>query len=174
MAQVAIGDTSTGSADANFLDISHIVASGESLFVGVVLEVTDPAKEVLSVTWDQGGLDQTALTKFAEFSPTTGALRIEVWQLANPVAKTATIRTVIEASNTQKFGVVAVSSTNTNKITPLKGAVTDEGTNTSGSVIVNQNDEDLAFVFAAHGTTGGNFTAGGGEADSDHRESRGE
>lgn len=166
VSQVTVADISTDSCDANTCSVTHVVASGDNyLVVGVALEVTDSTKEVLSVVWDQGGLDQTSLSLFNAFSPTHGKLRIEVWRLADPVAKTATIRVTLEGGNTQKTGVVAVSLQNADTGgTPLSGWVTQQGTSSSGSVSVTQSEKDLAFCFAVHFSTG-TFSPGGGETE---------
>ena len=165
MAQVIVGDTSPGSADANILDITHIVASGESLVVGVLLEVTDADKEVDSVVWDQGGGDQASLSNFTSFNPSSGKLRLEVWRLTNPVDKTATVRVTIKNSNNQKICAVCVSLSNVDGTTPLEGADTEGGTGTSGSVSVTQEADDIAFIFAGHFQPDDAFGIGGGETE---------
>ena len=165
MPQVTVADISTGSADANTLDITHIVATDEVLVVGVVLEIVDAAKDVLSVTWDQGGGDQASLSNFTVFSPTHSKLQIEVWRITNPVAKTATVRITIEGGNSQKIGGVCVSLADVDTTTPLEGAATDEGTGSAGSVSVTQEADDLAFCFAGFNQTGGTFAPGGGETE---------
>ena len=162
MGQVSIADISTGSANANTTDVTHIVAAGEGLIVGVLLEVTDDTKEVDNIAWDPGG-DNQALTFFSAFSPTHGKLRLEVWRHTGPNAGTQTITVTIEGGNSQITGVAAISVTNMDLTTPLGGAATDEDTSTSGSVSVSQDVDSLAFCFAGHLQNADAYTVGGGE-----------
>lgn len=159
MAQVAVADVSFDSADSTTLDITHVVAAGEVLIVGVILEVTDGGKEVDSVTWsgDEG------LSQFTAFNPTHGKLRIEVFTLTNPTAETGTLNVTLLSS--QKFGAMCISVTNTNTITPLSAVDTDEGNSSTGSVSVTQAANDLAFCFAGFLKTSSTFTPGGGETE---------
>lgn len=165
---VTTADVSTGSGDANQIDVTgHVFATADDLLlVGVVLEVTDAGKEVDTVVWDPTG-DNQSLTKFTDFNPTHGKLRIEVWRGLDSeiTAKTATVRVTIAGGNSQKVGVVAVSLTGVDQTTPLSGAATDEATDADGSVTVTQDEQDLAFCFAGHNDSTTAFTPGGGEGE---------
>ncbi len=160
MSQVTIGNVTVAEDNDDFIDVVHTVVAGDILFVGVVLR-TD-LRDVLSVTWDQGGLDETALTLFNQFIPTHGSAQIEVWALGTPTAKTATVRVVLTGN--QKMGVICVSAANADSTTPLSAVAEDEQNATTGSVSVTQGDNDLAFVFAGIKNNGlGVFIPGGGE-----------
>jgi len=165
MAQVAVQDVSTGSADATTVDVTHIVNSDEGLVVGVVLEIADDtSKEVASVVWDTTGVNE-ALTLFDTFSPTHGKLRLEVYRRTRPTAATAIVRTTIDEGNSQKTGVTCVSVTNMSTSTPLEGAVEQEGTGSTGSVSVTQEADDLAFCFAGHLQATSSFEPLSGESE---------
>jgi len=166
MVQVATQTVTTGSFDGNQASVpaSHVVNSGEGLLVGILLEVTDAGKEVLSVIWDQPTANQ-ALTKFADFNPTHGKLRLEIWRHTGPTPKTADVQITIDNSNAQKVEAVAVSMTNMDSTTPLSDKQTDEGATSPGSVAVTQGADDLGFCIAGWLGTASNFVPGGGEAE---------
>lgn len=164
--QVAVTDTSSGTADGATLDITHIVATGEVLICAVVLEVTDSAKEVGDINWDDGGGDEEPLVRFTDFVPSHGKLRIEIWSLGTPAPKTATVQITIENANSQKMGAVCLSTTNTDTGTPLAlGDGGQDGTGSTGSVTATQGANDLAAVFAGHLQSSDNFSPGGGETE---------
>jgi len=163
MAQVAVTDTSIGDADASTIDVTHIVGSGDVLIVMVMLEVTDDAKEVSGINWDDGGGDEAALVVgLTALNPGSSKLRIECWVLTNPVAKTATVQVTLESA--QKAGVTCISVSNVDTTTPLKNLQTqDNSSANSGDVSVSQNADDLCLVVAGHFTSAGGIAPASSE-----------
>jgi len=155
MAQVAVQDVSFSSFDGTSGTVSHIVAAGEGLIVGVILEVTDEGKEVDTVVWDVATANES-LTQDFSFNPTHGKLRIEVFRRTNPTAGNPLLVTVTN-KQAQKTGVLCISVTNHDTTTMLADQQNDEGTASPGSVAPTQNADDLALCFAAWLATTSNF-----------------
>jgi len=172
MAQVASADVTEASAPSGGPNIEqHTVASGEALFVGVVLEVVDSCKEVCEIDWRECGIGgcPEPLSFVTGFDPCHGKLRIEVWALAAPTAANCKrIAGSIEGGNDQKNSTMAISVTNPCVTTLIDSIGTEDGTGCTGGATTtcpNQAADDLAFVFAGHLQNCDAFGIGGCETE---------
>jgi hypothetical protein len=158
MVQVASGTPGTATFDGNSGSTgSFAVAAGEQLLVFISLEVTDAAKEVLSVVWDVASPE--SLTLFDAFSPGHGKQRAEVWYHAAPSPATDTITVTIEGGNSQKTGISAFPISG-GDVANL-GGWAEVGNTENGSTLslaAAQAANDLGFGFYQKLTNSGGIT----------------
>ena len=153
MTQVVISNTENANADGNTIGLvadgtgAITVPSGRVLTVVVILATQDTSKEVDNIEY--AGAEAMAVSPITDFVPTHGLFRLEVWQLLAPSAGSGDVVVTIEGGNSQKTGVFAFAA-NLDTTTAHSGKVTDEDTDTSGTVSPNQGANDLGFAFAAH------------------------
>ena len=129
---------------------------------------TMASDNIVSVTFDKGGGDETALAAIAntliEFPdpPDDDDGKLDWWGVKDPPSSnktvTVTISDDLETGTDIIIGAVAMSGVD--QTTPVDGGATNSGTSTSASVTVSTATGDLAFgmVFQEAGTGGFGIT----------------
>ena len=142
-------DATEGDAEVSTADSENHSVSGSdtSLLVLTFTDVTDAGKEVSQVTWDPDGANQN-LTEVADFSPSHGKCRVQVFE---KIAPTAGDDKPIRFTFGSKIGFVIYTLNGVDQTTPTSDYTDDGRTATDPSVTVpNTVSSDLVMDALAH------------------------